>query len=128
LGEWLDAGVAAVILVASTDPALVPHLSLAVSKHLKWCRHNGLPAPAGMVDLLSALEDRGGQSGTSVAFEPSLPDARLVGYKEAAAVLGVSVKTVQRRVRAGRLPAVSVGARRLIPVSALDELVDGRAP
>jgi excisionase family DNA binding protein len=116
------------VIVASDNPQLAGHLAHGLALHLQWLQRNGLHPPPELGDLLSALQDRSGQQGTPVAFEPSLLDAQLVDYKNAAAVLGVSVKTVQRMTRDGRLPVERIGARRLVPRSALDELVSGRAP
>ena len=44
---------------------------------------------------------------------------RLVTAVEAARLLGVSERTVRRRIAAGTLPSVKVGTSRLVPVTAL---------
>jgi excisionase family DNA binding protein len=55
---------------------------------------------------------------------------QLVGLSEAARMLGVSVFTIRRFVARGEVAAVNVGARRLVPVSEIDRIVQrgvGRA-
>ena len=47
------------------------------------------------------------------------PEKELVGVAEAGRILGVSVATVWRMLRAGRVPSVRSHGRRLIPVTAL---------
>lgn len=54
----------------------------------------------------------------------STPNPRLVSVPEAGEMLGVSRATAWRMVDAGTLPTVRVGRRRLVPVAAIDELVD----
>ena len=44
---------------------------------------------------------------------------RLINAREAAALLGVSERTVRRKIAAGELVSVKAGAARLIPVTAL---------
>jgi excisionase family DNA binding protein len=53
-----------------------------------------------------------------VAFEPLLSDA------EAAEMLGLHPKTIQRLARAGELPAVRVGRYWRFRASALNEWID----
>ena len=55
---------------------------------------------------------------------------QLVGLSEAAKTLGVSVYTIRRLVARGDVAAVNVGARRLVPVSEVERIVQrgiGRA-
>ncbi len=57
-------------------------------------------------------------------------DAQLVGIPDAARTLGVSVYTIRRLVARGDVAAVNVGARRLIPASEVDRIIQrgvGRA-
>ncbi len=46
----------------------------------------------------------------------------LISQKEAAGMLGVSVRTVQNLITAKELPSRKIGRRRLIPYSALQAL------
>jgi excisionase family DNA binding protein len=48
-----------------------------------------------------------------------------VTQKDAAEILGVSVKTVRRMIRKGQLPAVSMARREVIRRSDLDDLING---
>jgi excisionase family DNA binding protein len=48
---------------------------------------------------------------------------QLVALSEAARMLGVSVYTVRRLVARGEVAAVNVGARRLIPASEIERIV-----
>lgn len=50
-----------------------------------------------------------------------------VSVPEAAAILGVSPRTVYRAVRRGDLAAVHVGRRVVVPAHRLFELLDARA-
>ena len=47
-----------------------------------------------------------------------------VSIKEAAAALGVSTSSVWRWARAGELPSVRIGGRRLIPCDALRRRIE----
>lgn len=49
---------------------------------------------------------------------------RLASRRDAAEMLGVSVRTVDRLLTAGDLAAVHVGSRCLIPVADIDAFVD----
>lgn len=115
------------MIVASSNPRVAGHLALACAEHLRWCRRNGVSAPVEMVELLSVLQADSGQGRPSVAFEEAVPDRVLMSYEQAAAALGVSVRTVRRMTRDGRLPVVLIGSRRLIPASAVDEYGRGVA-
>lgn len=50
------------------------------------------------------------------------PNPILVSQKEAAGMLGISVRTVQNLITAKALPSRKIGRRRLIPYSALQAL------
>lgn len=55
---------------------------------------------------------------------------QLVSISEAARMLGVSVHTIRRFVAGGEVAAVNVGARRLVPMTEIDRVVQrgvGRA-
>ena len=47
---------------------------------------------------------------------------------EAAEVLGISRAHAYDCVRSGELPSITLGRRVVIPLRALDELLEGRAP
>lgn len=50
------------------------------------------------------------------------PNPILISQKEAAGMLGISVRTVQNLITAKELPSRKIGRRRLIPYSALQAL------
>lgn len=47
----------------------------------------------------------------------------LIGIPEAAQMLGVSVHTVRRLVGRGDIHAVNIGARRLVPTSEIERIM-----
>ena len=51
------------------------------------------------------------------------PTARLVSVEAAAGALGIGRTQIFTLLRSGALDSVKIGARRLIPADALDELV-----
>lgn len=108
---------AAALLVLSDT--LSAHISRALVEHLRWCRRNGVAEPPELAALLAALS---GQERPNLATqgERADPDAVLLGYAAAGARLGISARTVRRRVAEGRIPVVRDGRRRLIRVSDLD--------
>ena len=54
-------------------------------------------------------------------------EARALSVKEAARTCGLSRATMYRLMAAGKLSTLKVGARRLVPVAALDALLSGGA-
>lgn len=53
-----------------------------------------------------------------------LPANRLIGLKEAAAVLGVSAVTVRRRVRSGALPHIRISTRLYFKLTELNTFIE----
>lgn len=51
---------------------------------------------------------------------------RGVSIDEAARLIGVSRRTVYELVARGRLRTCKLGRRRIVPVAAIDELLEGR--
>ena len=49
--------------------------------------------------------------------------ALTISMQEAADRLGVSLFTVKKLIYQGELPSIKLGARRLVPVAAIDKLV-----
>jgi excisionase family DNA binding protein len=56
-----------------------------------------------------------------------LPNRRAFSISEAASASGLSRATLYRLLKDGRLATVKIGARRLVPISALDALLSGGA-
>lgn len=101
---------------------LLVHVAAALSGHARRLRADGSPVPPLVEELtallLECIRTRSGASAVDPAVgEAASPDPvpRLLLTKgEAAAQLGVSVRTVERLVAAGRLPAVHIeGACRI---------------
>jgi excisionase family DNA binding protein len=77
-----------------------------------WCRRNGMPVPADLVALLAAVTD--GHVVPDGASERAPDDARAVSVPEAARRLGVSERTVRRRIAGDELSSFLFGGRRLV--------------
>jgi excisionase family DNA binding protein len=101
---------------------LIAHLVLALSKYLRQLRTEGGRAPAEvealiifLTDPARALHDATLLDGWRAAYDPSATPRRLLITKsDAAEVLGVSLRTIERLISAGRLPLVHVeGAARV---------------
>jgi excisionase family DNA binding protein len=101
---------------------LIAHLVLALSKYLRQLRTEGGRAPAEiealmifLTDPARALHDATLLDGCRAAYDPSATPRRLLITKnDAAELLGVSLRTIERLISAGRLPLVHVeGAARV---------------
>ena len=125
---------------ARPTPRIIRHLALALPRHVRQLRRDGLPVPAEVDEWVAFLtqsvrvrpeqtvvdDDLGGPQPASVV-------ARLLVTKaEAAERLSVSERTIERLVAAGRLPIVHVERAARIRVSDLEAFVhrlsEGRAP
>lgn len=98
-------------------------------------RRNGTMPAREVLDTLDVLLS--GPEGTELALEwqaregesatwASRISPAAVDAVQAARALGVSVKTVRRRIAAGDIPSSRVGRRVLIPREAIEDLVKGR--
>jgi excisionase family DNA binding protein len=67
---------------------------------------------------------RGSKAMTSVSNShlSGSPAKRFFAVHEVAALLGVSTPTIYREIRAGRLPAIRLRGRYVIPARAIDEM------
>ena len=106
----------------SCDPTpadLIAHLVIALSRYHRQLRAEGGGVPAQIEDLIAFLTDRARARQDvptlGAASAPSAAPRRLLVTKsEAAAQLGVSLRTIERLISAGRLPLVHVeGAARV---------------
>jgi excisionase family DNA binding protein len=52
-----------------------------------------------------------------------MPEALVISRPEAAQLLGISVPTLDRRLRDGDIPSIKLGGRRLVPRTAIDAIV-----
>jgi excisionase family DNA binding protein len=113
-------------------PELVRHLTFALANHVRRRHQETLPVPLEVEELTaflvrlarirqdpSTLADQGATS-----LYTRLPDRLLVSKDEAAAQLGVSVRTVERLVATGRLRQVHVERLARFRVSDLEAYVN----
>jgi excisionase family DNA binding protein len=59
--------------------------------------------------------------------ETDTAQRRALSIREAARSCGLSLATLYRLLKDGKLRTIKVGARRLVPVAAIDALLDGGA-
>jgi excisionase family DNA binding protein len=62
-----------------------------------------------------------------MANNPQKQERRALSIKEAAQTCGLSRATVYRLIADGKLATLKIGARRLVPVGAIDALLNGGA-
>jgi excisionase family DNA binding protein len=116
--------------------AAMRHLALAVTRYVRQLRKDGLAVPS-IIDELAAfltLYVRTRQAATGVDGDyrtsqdvPVMPRL-LITKAEAAEQLGVSVRTVERLISAGRLPLVHVEGAARLRVADLEAYVDALVP
>jgi excisionase family DNA binding protein len=101
---------------------LIAHLVIALSRYLRQLRVEGGRVPTQLEDLVSFLTDYGRALSDVPMLRPwpavptssAAPRRLLVTKSEAAERLGVSLRTIERLISAGRLPLVHVeGAARV---------------
>lgn len=102
---------------------LAAHLVAAIVAHVRQLHRDGQPVPAGLWHLARMLADArhsppNVDAGHRRRDAPAMPPVT-VDYATAAAALGVSPRTISRRVHAGELPVVGTGRGRRIPTAAL---------
>jgi excisionase family DNA binding protein len=119
-----------------TPSAVLMHLALAITRYVRQLRMDGLPVPS-MVEELAAfltLYVRTRQAATGVDGDygtlQNVPAVRrlLITKAEAAEQLGISVRTVERLIAAGRLPLVHVEGAARLRVADLEAYVDALVP
>ena len=116
-------------------PELVRHLTFALANHVRRRHQETLPVPLEVEELTaflvrlarirqepSTLADKGATSQYT-----RMPGRLLVSKDEAAAQLGVSVRTVERLVATGRLRQVHVERLARFRVSDLEAYVNSLA-
>ena len=119
-----------------TPSAVLTHLALAITRYVRQLRKDEIPVPP-MIDELAAfltLYVRTRQAATGVDGDngtsqdmPVMPRL-LITKAEAAEQLGVSVRTVERLIAAGRLPLVHVEGAARLRVADLEAYVDALVP
>jgi excisionase family DNA binding protein len=116
----------------SCDPTpaeLIAHLVIALSRYHRKLRAEGGRVPAQIEDLITFLADRvrAGQVVPThgAASAPSaVPRRLLVTKRDAAEQLGVSLRTIERLISAGRLPLVHVEGAARVRVGDLEAYVE----
>lgn len=119
-------------MIVSLDPGGERQLLAALRIYMAQQRRNGVVLHPDLLELMRSVEARSGQERPRIAPPSAAPDTAamppiLVDYAAAALALGVSVRTVRRRVAEGRLPTVTLGRARRIPTSALLDLAQANA-
>ena len=117
--------------------AVLTHLALAITRYVRQLRKDELPVPP-MIDELAAfltLYVRTRQAVTGVDGDygtphdvPVMMPRLLITKAEAAEQLGISVRTVERLIAAGRLPLVHVEGAARLRVADLEAYVDALVP
>jgi excisionase family DNA binding protein len=117
-----------------TPSAVLTHLALAITRYVRQLRKDEIPVPP-MIDELAAFLTqyvRTRQAVTSVNSDFATSQERvvrlLITKAEAADQLGVSVRTVERLISAGRLPLVHVEGAARLRVADLQAYVDALDP
>ena len=125
---------------STQPPELVRHLAVALSLHVRNLRQTGSAVPAEVVELAVFLtrsvrtrpKATPVDSGSDVAHFRRVADRLLVTKGEAAELLSVSVRTIERLVAAGRLPLVHVERAARFRVNDLEtyvhDLSEAQAP
>ena len=116
-------------------PEIVRHVAWALSRHVRQLHFEGVAMPREVEELATFLAyfARIRQAPPAVAVmngighDPVVPDRMLVTKHEAAQLLGVSVRTVERLVAAGRLQQVQVERLARFRVGDLEAYVHGLA-
>lgn len=124
------------MILLDLSPALRVHVALAVRDRIRQLRRNGIAVPPELGALANALwrpgEDRTGQERSEVAPTPGPGDRGatdgsapplLLPAPGAARRLGISERSLRRRVAAGDLTRVRIGRRVLYDPAELDEYV-----
>jgi excisionase family DNA binding protein len=114
---------------------IVTHVTLALSRHVRQLHLEGVPVPREVEGLTAFLVHlaRTRHVPTAVAVTDGIEhaagvrDRMLVTKREAARTLGVSVRTVERLVAAGRLRQVQVERLARFRVRDLESFVHGLA-
>jgi excisionase family DNA binding protein len=111
----------------------ITHLLIALSRHMRQLRQDGRHAPAQLEQLTALLathvRSRHGMpmldGSCGCGDSPAMPGRLLITKKEAAEQLGVSLRTIERLIAAGRLPLVHVEGAARVRVADLEAYVQG---
>jgi excisionase family DNA binding protein len=115
---------------------LIAHLVIALSRYRRQLRAEGGRVPAQIDDLIGFLTDRVKARHAVLMLDPwraasepaALPRRLLITKSDAAEQLGVSVRTIERLITAGRLPLVHVEGAARVRVADLEAYVESLEP
>jgi excisionase family DNA binding protein len=110
---------------------LIAHLVIALSRYRRQLRAEGGRVPAQIEDLITFLADRVKARHDVLMLDPwrgasdpsAMPRRLLITKSDAAEQLGVSLRTIERLISAGRLPLVHVEGAARVRVTDLDAYV-----
>jgi excisionase family DNA binding protein len=113
----------------ATPAELIAHMVIALSRYHRQLRAEGGRVPAQIEDLITFLADRVKAAQVvpthGAASAPSaVPRRLLVTKRDAAEQLGVSLRTIERLISAGRLPLVHVEGAARVRVGDLEAYVE----
>lgn len=119
-------------LFSPAPSEVLTHLALALTRHIRQLRHDGLRVPASIDELAAILmhcvRTRPAPTGLDdmplAADDGGVAGRLLVTKAEAAELLGVSVRTVERLVAAGRLPLLHIEGAARIRIADIEAYVD----
>jgi excisionase family DNA binding protein len=94
------------------DELTLWYIAELLEEHRQRCRRDGLVLPVGLASALALA--RGRQRATPRGENALSPDALCVTFEQAATVLAVSRRTVERMAARGELPTVEIGGIRRI--------------
>ncbi len=114
------------------QPDIVAHLATALARHVRELRLGGAPVPTEIEELAAIfvqhVRSRLDQTIVDKSLWPThaaaVAERLLVTKQEAAERLGVSERTIDRLVAAGRLPLVHVERAARLRVSDLESFVN----
>lgn len=88
------------------DPRIRAHLLVALGDHVRKCRRDGIRPPLALVAMLEAAK-----SGQMLALQAGESQDAVVPAGQAAALLGISPRTLRRYAAAGRITREGRGYR-----------------
>jgi excisionase family DNA binding protein len=112
---------------------LIAHLVIALSRYRRQLRAEGGRVPTQIEDLITFLADRVEARHDVLMLDPwraasdpsAMPRRLLITKSDAAEQLGVSLRTIERLISAGRLPLVHVEGAARVRVTDLEAYVQG---
>ena len=134
LGPQRHAGSAWPAANGGGPPAeLMAHLVVALSRYLRQLRAEGGRVPAQVEALIAFLTDPARavhdvtvlDSWRAASSPSAMPRRLLITKSDAAEVLGISLRTIERLISSGRLPLVHVEGAARVRVSDLEAYVQG---